>query len=67
MTNFKLTRIGTMMEPQAGDPNEVEGVLNPAVIRAKDGQLISFPAWWLAAIIPESASSVCCSMPAAIR
>lgn len=43
MTNFKLIRIGAMMEPQAGDPNEVEGVLNPAVIRAKDGQLYLFP------------------------
>ena len=28
MLNFKLKRIGMMMEPQAGNPNEVEGVLN---------------------------------------
>jgi predicted GH43/DUF377 family glycosyl hydrolase len=41
--DFKLKRIGTMMEPQAGDPNEVEGVLNPAAIRAPDGQLYLFP------------------------
>ena len=27
MLNFKLKRIGMMMEPQAGNPNEVEGVL----------------------------------------
>jgi hypothetical protein len=32
-----------MMEPQAGNPNEVEGVLNPAAIRARDGQLYLFP------------------------
>jgi beta-1,2-mannobiose phosphorylase / 1,2-beta-oligomannan phosphorylase len=43
VTNFKLTRVGTIMEPKAGDPNEVEGVLNPAVVRAKDGQLYLFP------------------------
>jgi beta-1,2-mannobiose phosphorylase / 1,2-beta-oligomannan phosphorylase len=43
VTNFKLTRIGTMMEPQAGDPTEAEGVLNPAIMRAKDGQLYLFP------------------------
>jgi predicted GH43/DUF377 family glycosyl hydrolase len=43
MTGFELKRIGMIMEPQAGNPNEVEGVLNPAVIRARDGQLYLFP------------------------
>ena len=43
MLNFKLKRIGMMMEPQAGNPNEVEGVLNPAAIRGRDGQLYLFP------------------------
>jgi predicted GH43/DUF377 family glycosyl hydrolase len=43
VTDFKLKRIGMMMEPQAGNPNELEGVLNPAVIRGKDGQLYLFP------------------------
>ena len=43
MRDFKLKRIGMMMEPQAGNPNEVEGVLNPAAIRARDGQLYLFP------------------------
>ena len=43
MPDFKLKRIGTIMEPKAGDPNEVEGVLNPAAIRARDGQLYLFP------------------------
>jgi beta-1,2-mannobiose phosphorylase / 1,2-beta-oligomannan phosphorylase len=43
MPDIKLNRIGMIMEPQAGNPNEVEGVLNPAVIRARDGQLYLFP------------------------
>lgn len=43
MPDFKLKRIGMMMEPQAGNPNEVEGVLNPAAIRTRDGQLYLFP------------------------
>jgi predicted GH43/DUF377 family glycosyl hydrolase len=41
--DFKLTRIGMIMEPRPGEPNEAEGVLNPAVMRAKDGQLYLFP------------------------
>jgi predicted GH43/DUF377 family glycosyl hydrolase len=41
--NFKLNRIGMIMEPRAGDPREVEGVLNPAAIRGPDGQLYLFP------------------------
>jgi predicted GH43/DUF377 family glycosyl hydrolase len=32
-----------IMEPRAGEPNEVEGVLNPAAVRARDGQLYLFP------------------------
>lgn len=31
------------MEPRQGDPQEAEGVLNPAAIREKDGQLYLFP------------------------
>ena len=38
MQDFTLKRIGMLMEPRAGDPNEVEGVLNPAAVRGKDGQ-----------------------------
>jgi beta-1,2-mannobiose phosphorylase / 1,2-beta-oligomannan phosphorylase len=41
--DFKLKRIGMIMEPRAGDPNEAEGVTNPAAIRARDGQLYLFP------------------------
>ncbi len=31
------------MEPEPGNPNEVEGTLNPAVVRGPDGQLYLFP------------------------
>lgn len=43
MTGFDLKRIGMIMEPETGNLNEVEGVLNPAAIRARDGQLYLFP------------------------
>ena len=43
MSDFKLKRIGLIMEPRAGDPHEVEGVTNPGAIRAPDGQLYLFP------------------------
>ncbi len=40
---FQVQRIGVLMEPDPNDPREVEGVLNPAVIRGKDGHLYIFP------------------------
>jgi predicted GH43/DUF377 family glycosyl hydrolase len=40
---FSLRRIGQIMEPEPGNPWEVEGVLNPAAARAPDGQLYLFP------------------------
>lgn len=43
MSGFQLNRLGTVMEPEPGNPLEVEGVLNPAVIRGPDGQLYLFP------------------------
>lgn len=43
MTDFQLERIGVVMEPQAGNPIEVGGVLNPAAVRGPDGQLYLFP------------------------
>ena len=43
MTDFQLERIGVVMEPQAGNPMEVGGVLNPAAARGPDGQLYLFP------------------------
>lgn len=40
---FQLHRLGVIMEPQPEDPYEVEGVLNPAAARGRDGQLYLFP------------------------
>jgi hypothetical protein len=38
---FSLTRRGVVMAPTAGDPNEIEGVLNPALVRGREDQLHS--------------------------
>jgi beta-1,2-mannobiose phosphorylase / 1,2-beta-oligomannan phosphorylase len=43
MSGFQLQRMGMLMEPQADNPWEVEGVLNPAAARAPDGKLYLFP------------------------
>jgi beta-1,2-mannobiose phosphorylase / 1,2-beta-oligomannan phosphorylase len=43
MSGFQLQRLGQIMEPQAGNPYEVEGVLNPAAARGPDGHLYLFP------------------------
>ena len=40
---LQLKRLGILMEPQPGNPQEVEGVLNPAAIRGPDGELYLFP------------------------
>ena len=43
MIGFKLQRLGMLMEPEPGNPQEIEGVLNPAAVRGPDGQLYLFP------------------------
>ena len=43
MAGFQLKRLGLIMEPEPGNPLEVEGVLNPAAVRGPDGQLYLFP------------------------
>lgn len=43
MSGLKLQRIGQIMEPEPGNPMEVEGVFNPAVVRGPDGELYLFP------------------------
>jgi beta-1,2-mannobiose phosphorylase / 1,2-beta-oligomannan phosphorylase len=43
MSGFKLKRLGTVMEPEPGNPQEIEGVLNPAAVRGPDGELYLFP------------------------
>jgi predicted GH43/DUF377 family glycosyl hydrolase len=43
MSGFKLRRLGMLMEPEPGNAQEVEGVLNPAAARGPDGELYLFP------------------------
>src|SRR5664279_833369 len=43
MSGIKLKRLGQMMEPEPGNPQEIEGVLNPAATRGPDGKLYLFP------------------------
>jgi beta-1,2-mannobiose phosphorylase / 1,2-beta-oligomannan phosphorylase len=43
MSGFQLSRIGIVMAPEPGNPQEVEGVLNPAVARGPDRELYLFP------------------------
>lgn len=43
MSALQLQRLGMIMEPEPGNAMEVEGVLNPAVIRGPDGGLYLFP------------------------
>ena len=43
MSGFTLRRLGMVMEPEPGNPQEVEGVLNPAAVRGPDGELYLFP------------------------
>ena len=43
MSGFTLKQLGTIMKPEPGNPQEVEGVLNPAAVRGPDGGLYLFP------------------------
>ncbi|MDO8732630.1 MAG: glycosidase [Actinomycetota bacterium] len=43
MSGFDLEHLGVIMEPERGNPLEVEGVLNPAAVRGPDGHLYVFP------------------------
>jgi beta-1,2-mannobiose phosphorylase / 1,2-beta-oligomannan phosphorylase len=43
VSGFKLQRLGVIMEPEPGNPQEAEGVLNPAAVRGPDGMLYLFP------------------------
>jgi predicted GH43/DUF377 family glycosyl hydrolase len=42
-SGFELQRLGLVMEPEPGNPDEIEGVLNPAAVRGPDGELYLFP------------------------
>jgi beta-1,2-mannobiose phosphorylase / 1,2-beta-oligomannan phosphorylase len=41
--NYKLERLGVVMERDGSDPREAWGVLNPASARGPDGELYLFP------------------------
>ena len=43
MIDFRPRRIGAVMEPEPGNPNEIEGELNRGAARGADGELYSFP------------------------
>ena len=43
MSDFQMHRHGLLMEPEPGNPMEVEGVLNPAAARGPDDPLYLFP------------------------
>lgn len=43
MSEVQLQRLGMIMESEAGNPQEIEGVLNPAAARGPDGELYLFP------------------------
>jgi beta-1,2-mannobiose phosphorylase / 1,2-beta-oligomannan phosphorylase len=43
VSGFKLQRLGMLMQPEPGNPQEIEGVLNPAAVRGPDGALYLFP------------------------
>src|SRR6476620_11768033 len=43
MSSVTLRRLGVVMEPEPGNPQESQGVLNPGAIRGPDGHLYLFP------------------------
>jgi hypothetical protein len=67
MSGFKLQRLGILMEPEPGNPQEIEGVLNPAVARAPDGSFTFSRGWWREEITLASALHECGSMRLEIR
>jgi hypothetical protein len=42
-TLWPLRHLGSVMEPDLGDPREAAGVLNPAIACGPDGQLYLLP------------------------
>jgi predicted GH43/DUF377 family glycosyl hydrolase len=43
MSGFQMRRLWPIMTPEPGNPQEAEGVLNPAAVRGRDGELYLFP------------------------
>jgi hypothetical protein len=68
MSGFKLQRLGMIMEPEPGNPHEVEGVLNPGAVRAAlTADCISSLGWSRREIIRGSGLRACVSMAPATR
>ena len=42
-SDFKLHRLAMLTEPEPGNPQEVQGVLNPAAVRGPAGKMYLFP------------------------
>jgi predicted GH43/DUF377 family glycosyl hydrolase len=42
-TRYRIERLGVVLQPDMGRPEEVNGVLNPAVARDPSGALLLFP------------------------
>ena len=57
MSEFRLRRLGVVMEPEPGNPLEADGVLNPAAARGPDGQLYLFPRLTARGKSPHSAAT----------
>ena len=38
MSGFKMQRLGLVMEPDPGNTEEIEGVLNPAAVRGPNSR-----------------------------
>jgi len=43
LENLRLERVGVVLEPEPGNPQEVWGVLNPGSCRTPDGRLFLYP------------------------
>jgi predicted GH43/DUF377 family glycosyl hydrolase len=43
MSAFQMRRLWAIMTPEPANPQEAEGVLNPAAVRGPDGELYLFP------------------------
>lgn len=56
MSGFKLQRIGMLMEPEPGNPQEIEGVLNPAATAARMASSTFSRGWSRKEITRASAS-----------
>jgi len=69
MSDFQMHRHGLLMEPEPGNPMEVEGVLNPAAARGPDDPLYLFPRLvpWPTTRVPKVLTSSSITLRALVR